>query len=697
MASMSIRACICPEHQPFRGQFGCHVLRSDLETADSGCSGSSKSSTVHICFLVVVVFIIIAELFWAVRVAQRTFPYLRCCRESLSNLMEMLTTRRKELVDTLVRGDIFTRRTASEEDRKVAEVYARMADERSATAMRVGFIVLPMLAGFWTITNLSFLYGHFFDDTVTVEQKRLNLHDNLVEKQWLDCAIFLLAILPTDLNPALATHKLTSTLLVSLTLVSFLKLPFLTNSMSYYSWAFTLWSYQSMLAWIVSLKRVLLISIGTSLTLLVYTNDKRTMLDEGVRYSFHVNACALTVFIAYASHSTAMREASAIVSELKASSGQAVAHAMLSSMCDAVVSLGSDQCVLGKSPQFDALLIRSRPSEGCRFIDSIDESDRSRIEQFLAMADGDVTQTRVTSTMLMDSQRQSVKVRLYHTSFLNLSSDVEHVIGVMEEGDQWRRVPAPEDVSQGFLPTAIGKVDSGVGQEAVLSNSSVDDGQSQANSSLEFKVRLEHELRILHQSDATLMQGISSDSSNFSELMCARSRQDVLPWLTSLMFGPRHCWAEHYFGEIQLSHPTSSSTLRSALPSMSRYALIANIGPEKQARQVDAIPEDPFATESTHENDFFIHLVPLKENEQSSKKGSRRRTNHQQHQMLIGSGSADKDVSFSGSKGVQWPGDCKRDGTSASMSRQSTSSLTLQSTPSKTHPSKCSELQHLAL
>lgn len=118
---------------------------------------------------------------------------------------------------------------------------------------------------------------------------------------------------------------------------------------------------------------------------------------------------------------------------------------LLSSMCDAVVSLDSGLDIMTPSPQLAALLMRpasENAMQGLSFMDLLENEDDQSL--FLHATQRPDCVSRVIHAQFKDTNDSSLKVHLYHTQCFDVDDQLFHIIGIQEE-DPVRRFSQNQD------------------------------------------------------------------------------------------------------------------------------------------------------------------------------------------------------------------------------------------------------------
>eukprot|EP00933_Yihiella_yeosuensis_P043776 TRINITY_DN3872_c0_g1_i4.p1 TRINITY_DN3872_c0_g1~~TRINITY_DN3872_c0_g1_i4.p1 ORF type:complete len:771 (-),score=76.98 TRINITY_DN3872_c0_g1_i4:211-2523(-) len=611
----------------------------------------ANESAAYWLLSLVVLYMTLATLLWIASVAKKfhscAFRHLALPR-SVEVQQWWLNFKEK------VRSGDFCAQTL--EAQKVAGVHASIMEKRRKTYFRYFFYLAPPVMLWVLVNNLAAFYRLIFITGYSQRMHEVLLHEVLVQRTWIEGAFFFLIIMVADFWPTIGTTWLVRLLLAGVTTTSFCKLPFLSHDMAYENWLLSVFSMHVFLLHLVPLKESILVITGSSILNFVYVRSEAVLQNRADLGLVDLQAVllylsAVLLGTAFASYHTTRHAAMSVVSDLRASTGQAVARGIISSMCDAVVSLGQGQRVLGRIPKFDALLIRSSPcsTEGCQFLDFVHDGEKSRVAEFLNASEGDPTNTRVISTTLVDSQRQPLKVKLYHTSFHDIMKNIEHVIGITEDEEGWRQIPPLEEVPP--MP--------GLSSMSSVSREASSEGSQSATSSfhddhrgfhsklfaeepdLHFKIRLQQRLTVFHESDATQAAlGILNTHYNFADLICKKSRQKVLQWLTDLVDDEQS--SEHCFGKLQLLHPSTG------VPST--YYLVARADP---SLEVHGIPEDSYTT-SRSGHDFSVYLLPDTPMHESLKQFASMRNQSRRQDQKSASSSSKSDGE--NSTGMRWPG-----------------------------------------
>lgn len=156
---------------------------------------------------------------------------------------------------------------------------------------------------------------------------------------------------------------------------------------------------------------------------------------------------AISTGLAWMIRRSQYAEAQAIVREQEASISTATCKSLLALMCDAVFTLGSDFCLKEDCPQLGALLLRQskRNLAGQEFQALLQPQDRERFAAFVVQAfvPG---RARSLHVHLLDACHTSVPVQLFHAAFEDSEKTVNHLFGVLEDGDHCRPVPASRAV-----------------------------------------------------------------------------------------------------------------------------------------------------------------------------------------------------------------------------------------------------------
>jgi len=144
-----------------------------------------------------------------------------------------------------------------------------------------------------------------------------------------------------------------------------------------------------------------------------------------------------------------------IRNEVEASSSKTfekAAEALLSSMCDAVIHMSSEMCILKDSPRLCALLLQSRTTSVslnfCDFISSDD--DREKFRLFIRRPP-DEAMAETIHISLCDSNSTVVPVQIFHTQCVDLHDQVVHLVGILDAGWQtYQQQPQCGDTSPDF-------------------------------------------------------------------------------------------------------------------------------------------------------------------------------------------------------------------------------------------------------
>jgi len=146
-------------------------------------------------------------------------------------------------------------------------------------------------------------------------------------------------------------------------------------------------------------------------------------------WSFATFSCAVSCVAAVAVEQRMIGEEQA---KLKAASSQQIQETvlnLLSSICDAVVRLGTDMEIVEGAQNLDALLLRGTSSANLPFPNLVDEADRERCIAFILQP----TPTRPITLKLSSSIDQRVVVELFCSSILDVVTENHHwILGIKE-------------------------------------------------------------------------------------------------------------------------------------------------------------------------------------------------------------------------------------------------------------------------
>lgn len=120
------------------------------------------------------------------------------------------------------------------------------------------------------------------------------------------------------------------------------------------------------------------------------------------------------------------------------SQSHAAAESLLTVLCDAVVQLYSDLSLVVPSPKLDAILLRSscKTSAEANFSLYLQEGDRARFQEFL-QADSLRGSARSIRVNLAGAYDTKVAAQIYHTSLLDASGQLIHILGVQEDQEKF--------------------------------------------------------------------------------------------------------------------------------------------------------------------------------------------------------------------------------------------------------------------
>lgn len=135
-----------------------------------------------------------------------------------------------------------------------------------------------------------------------------------------------------------------------------------------------------------------------------------------------------------------LAESKALVAGLQASLGEATAMSLLSAMCDCVVKLRPDLTLRGHFPKLDALLLREPRArrEDEPFDKFVCPEDVPRFTEFVQKQSESPTTTAVIHLHMVDSMRNKVPVRIFHTCTVGFDGSLTHMLGLCDDSAEQR-------------------------------------------------------------------------------------------------------------------------------------------------------------------------------------------------------------------------------------------------------------------
>mmetsp|Transcript_87988 Transcript_87988/g.249271 ORF Transcript_87988/g.249271 Transcript_87988/m.249271 type:complete len:610 (+) Transcript_87988:55-1884(+) len=127
-------------------------------------------------------------------------------------------------------------------------------------------------------------------------------------------------------------------------------------------------------------------------------------------------------------------EALAHIEASNMTQGKALVHSVLSSVCDAVVTLQENLSIAEACPTFDALLMRERSCQGRCFLDFVYEPDRDRCAGLFRRADMKVESRHIRLAW----HGGLLPVRIWHNAVREIDGKRTSLIGIQEGPDDLR-------------------------------------------------------------------------------------------------------------------------------------------------------------------------------------------------------------------------------------------------------------------
>jgi len=133
---------------------------------------------------------------------------------------------------------------------------------------------------------------------------------------------------------------------------------------------------------------------------------------------------------------------------------EASVHQVLSAMCDAVVSFGSDCIIRHPCPKLEVLLLRpgTRSAlQGTSFTDLLDSCDRDRFDHFLSKVTNEspghdlAGQEDMACTLhahMKDVTGTKVPIQIFHGSCPDINEQICHIVGIREDQERPSRMQA---------------------------------------------------------------------------------------------------------------------------------------------------------------------------------------------------------------------------------------------------------------
>jgi len=162
------------------------------------------------------------------------------------------------------------------------------------------------------------------------------------------------------------------------------------------------------------------------------------------------------VLLAWMFHTWTYSEARATLEAKLLARSEATMHRLLSAMCDAVLHLGPDCIIRYPVPKLEVLLLKSRTQaslQGTTFTDLLDGTERDRFSHFLSSASNEPPRGELADqenvacvfhSHLKDASNRKVPIQIFHGSYLNLSEQICHIIGIREDQDTISHVQSLE-------------------------------------------------------------------------------------------------------------------------------------------------------------------------------------------------------------------------------------------------------------
>lgn len=282
-----------------------------------------------------------------------------------------------------------------------------------------------------------------------------------------------------------------------------------------------------------------------------------------------------------------MAESKALVVGLEASQGEATAMSLLGAMCDCVVRLRSDLSLRGSFPKLNAMLLREplgkQQEEEEPFIKFVCPEDVERFSEFLEKQSQNPTKTAALHLHLVDSMRNKVPVRIFHTCTVGVDGSLSHMLGLCDDSAEQRDV-FPVPMGQGKAETqraASGSQDGSSSDWAdfarvlpsaslrVTSEKSLDSKEGHGPDTARVTVRACLSCQVLEECEMSQLQfGFSGDSQLAFLGRFGKDGQRVegcLQTLLAMSSAQRAVKKWTKLGEVTISNPATQKELNGFL------------------------------------------------------------------------------------------------------------------------------------
>lgn len=342
---------------------------------------------------------------------------------------------------------------------------------------------------------------------------------------------------------------------------------------------------QFVMSIIISDRRMFLastmVSAGLQLFLIWYTHSLT------FRMGFTANTVLSTssLFVLHlVLESNMLTEARALVEGRMATRMEATIEKFMAVMCDAVLTLNANFTFREPCPRLMSLLMRSsfpRGNEMPSFLEYLSAPDVPRFLEFLAAQDD--LQVRSIHVHLLDSVGTPVRVQLFHTVVTDLEDMTNHVLGVVEDVEDFDQFQAMPKEGPSFLATTRSpSADQDDTRSAVISNDSfssvggISSWGDIGKARVTIRSKVDFELLEESQPSRSLF-GFAQEVQNTDNFFARfRNSWNVVRWLEFIHTIAARGVVEHermHFGEVQFRNQSSGVEYRADLRAVVKRGL----------------------------------------------------------------------------------------------------------------------------